>query len=391
MKNICFIICYNDELLLSESKLYIERLYLPEGYGVDIITVSEADSMCSAYNAAMRESSAEIKVYLHQDTFIVNRYFLYNLIDIFEISPLIGMIGMVGTPRLPDSAIMWAGSRFGKSPVGEETEYIDERIDENSSLYESAAIDGFLIATSVDITWREDIFDGFDFYDISQAFEYRRKGYFVYTPEQRMPWCIHSDGKAVNLGNYNAARKKFLEEYKKEEFCLNSYEEYDNALEIIFEEQLSEFENNKSEYRLRKKSFKEEVDRAIASKDYQKIITLYGDFERGRAENDFLNPADYVRFGEIVKIMEKECSRGKVIFTSDVDSFDELIRKFRKIELYLRRFEFDFNDEIYEEVREYICLGTVSDFAIEIILDSEVAGLGNKNRIRERVYKYDGK
>ena len=40
----------------------------------------------------------------------------------------------------------------------------------------------------------KDLFDGWDFYDISQCQEFRRTGYKVVVPKQEEAWCIHDDG-----------------------------------------------------------------------------------------------------------------------------------------------------------------------------------------------------
>ena len=76
------------------------------------------------------------------------------------------------------------------------------------------AIDGLLRATQYDVPWREDLFDKWDFYDISQSQEFLRAGYKVVVPKQKRPWCIHDDD-FFNLKNFYNARKVFLEEYKK--------------------------------------------------------------------------------------------------------------------------------------------------------------------------------
>ena len=71
-KQFCFIICTNDELFLQECLIYINDLYVPEGFTVDIITIKEAASMAARYNAAMGASDAKYKIYMHQDVFILN-------------------------------------------------------------------------------------------------------------------------------------------------------------------------------------------------------------------------------------------------------------------------------------------------------------------------------
>ena len=81
------------------------------------------------------------------------------------------------------------------------------------------AVDGLLMVTKEDLPWREDLFDGWDFYDVSQSFEFRKKGYRVVVPEQKKPWCAHDDG-TMNLWSYDGYRKIFLTEYAS---MLHSY------------------------------------------------------------------------------------------------------------------------------------------------------------------------
>ena len=69
------------------------------------------------------------------------------------------------------------------------------------------------IATQYDIMWREDLFTGWDFYDVSQGEEFRRNGYKVVVPYMDKSWCIHDDG-FLNLSRYDEFRDIFLKEYK---------------------------------------------------------------------------------------------------------------------------------------------------------------------------------
>ena len=77
----CFIACVNNDLLMNECIRYIDRLYVPDGWTVDVITVREAHSMAEGYNAAMNESDAAIKICLH----IINRH---NDANLFLIMPI---------------------------------------------------------------------------------------------------------------------------------------------------------------------------------------------------------------------------------------------------------------------------------------------------------------
>ena len=100
-KKIAFIICVNDLWYYEECVRYIQELCVPDTYTVDIMCIQEADSMAEGYNGGCEASDAKYKVYLHQDTFITNRNYIYDILDIFENSR-IGMIGVVGATELSD-------------------------------------------------------------------------------------------------------------------------------------------------------------------------------------------------------------------------------------------------------------------------------------------------
>jgi hypothetical protein len=146
---------------------------------------------------------------------IVEPDFIARLLHIFE-DPEIGMVGMVGTPHLPENKIPWWAWRVGAlytcnvSAMGMfDYEYPEEA---KNGVIEVEAIDGLLMATQYDIPWRDDLFDKWDFYDVSQSLEFIRHGYKVVVPYMETPWCIHDDG-FMNLKNYYEEREKLLKEY----------------------------------------------------------------------------------------------------------------------------------------------------------------------------------
>lgn len=211
-KKICFILCVNDEVYVEECKKYIHRLIIPDGYEIDIITIQDAPSMTAGYNAGMNATDAKYKVYLHQDVFILHPHFLEDTIHIFK-DRKIGMIGMVGTIKLPECAVPWYSYRTGQLYSCDCKQMIRSDFYTGTDQYvEVEAIDGLLMMTQYDIPWREDIFQGWDYYDVSQSQEFQKVGYKVVVPTMRSPWCIHDDG-IVNLRNYYKNRKIYLKEY----------------------------------------------------------------------------------------------------------------------------------------------------------------------------------
>lgn len=212
-KKICFIMCVNNEDYLQEQYRYLRRLTVPEGYETDILTVKDALSMTSGYNEAMYASDAKYKVYLHQDVFIVNKNFIIDMLHIFD-DEKIGMFGVVGAPELPENAIMWNGPRVGKLYFNMIYQSGASEIGDIEGEYkEVEAIDGLIMVTQYDIRWNEEIFDKWDFYDVSQSSEFIKEGYKVVVPNQKKPWCIHDDG-FFNLKNYYEARRRYVLDYK---------------------------------------------------------------------------------------------------------------------------------------------------------------------------------
>lgn len=206
----CFIMCTNDTEYKNECIKYLNNLYVPDGYSLDIVTIENASSMTSGYNHAMTDNDAKYKIYLHQDVFIVNKHFLFDLLDVFR-DGSIGMVGMVGTPSLPASITPWEAFRVGALYSNNILESYMSDITA-PSLTDVDCIDGLLMATQYDIPWREDLFKAWDFYDVSQSFEFHRANYRVVVPKMDSPWVIHDDG-LLNLDNYENEKEIFKKKY----------------------------------------------------------------------------------------------------------------------------------------------------------------------------------
>lgn len=211
-KKILFIICVNDNSWYDESIKYLEDLIVPDGYGVEILPVRNATSMCAGYNYAMNQIKAKYKVYMHQDCLILNKNFIVDVLDIFKDNN-IGCIGMMGVNPLPPNAIWWSSKdRFGRvvhSNYPEEVIELQCYID--SPLKDVDAVDGLMIITQYDIEWREDIFTGWHFYDISMCYEMRKRGYRVVVPRQDKAWCMHCPSDKLLDDSYEKYRNIYLQ------------------------------------------------------------------------------------------------------------------------------------------------------------------------------------
>lgn len=207
----CFIICTNDELQLEECILYLNLLHVPEGYQTEVITIRDAASMTAGYNEGMNATDAKYKIYLHQDSFIVEHFFLDKLLELFRRDKNIGMIGTLGTECLSADGVMWHEDRCGNVYLLDQHEGSRIRLLEQDYA-EVEALDGLLMATQYDLPWREDLFSDWHFYDVSQCMEFRRAGYKIVVPRQEKNWVIHSCGVCSQL-NYEDNRRLLLRAY----------------------------------------------------------------------------------------------------------------------------------------------------------------------------------
>lgn len=234
-RQIAFIMCVNDERQAEESEYYIRCLNVPEPYEMDVIKVREAQSMTAGYNAAMQSSDAHYKVYLHQDTRIIDPDFISHMLAVFAQDKAIGMLGCVGCVKLPvngqavghwDTGTVYHNCIPGKLTFAQNADRHPVEVE---------ALDGLLLATSQDIRWREDLFDGWDFYDVSQCLEMRRAGYKIVVPFQQQPWCYH-DNFYSRMVNYQKYCRRMAEEYQDiENFQTTDYSQSRKDLEQIKE------------------------------------------------------------------------------------------------------------------------------------------------------------
>lgn len=213
-KKIAFIICVNDLELYYQCQKYINNLNIPVGYSREIIKIENATNILRGYNMGMALTNAKFKVYLHQDVFIINKNFIFDVLDIFN-DKSVGMIGVAGAERLPTSAVWWESKKcYGKvydNSSGKIKALEFNEVKEKVKNVE--VIDGLMMVTQYDLSWREDIFKGWHFYDISQSIEFKRIGHKVVIPKQDTPWCKHYCGIIDFNNDYEMSKNIFLQEY----------------------------------------------------------------------------------------------------------------------------------------------------------------------------------
>lgn len=387
---ICFIICYNDETDLNECILYLQKLTVPTGFVTDLITIEGADSMTAGYNAAMHASDAKYKVYMHQDVFILNQGFLEETLMLFKSDERIGMIGMVGTLHLPMSGVMWdSNERIGalrSCHLNTVDDYFDKDcfrehaiVNDMSDTTDYAvveAVDGLLMMTQYDVEWREDLFTGWDFYDVSQSFAFRNAGYQVIVPRQESPWVLHDCG-FLRFEHYEKYRKIFCQEYLSERKD-NTESNTDGEDAAKEKEQLMD---------------KQKADEVI--KKIEQMIAMY--IDTGKIDFAKETIEQYIRKLQnsemVVKLYilfrirdeELEANVADLFSTLGEISTRTLLSHYRKLIFYIRRFAYDVSEEGRREAIQYFTEKKVSRICLEDMC--QFAGV-NAEKLLETIRRY---
>lgn len=242
-KKICFISCITDFQLYRESLYYINQLEIPEGFEIECISIEGAESMAQGYNKAMKASDAKYKVYMHQDIYICNQSFIKDIIGLFNNKEKIAMIGVVGTKAIPYNG-KWEETQLKYGQIYDSHCGSMELLNfcEVTSTFEKVqAIDGAIMITQYDVPWRDDIFDGWNFYEVSQCLELARRGYETVIPKQEHPWVIHDCGVSNKSKRYEYYRSVFLDEYS--ETTIKLFADSINAKEQVDDEAIIEWRN----------------------------------------------------------------------------------------------------------------------------------------------------
>lgn len=328
-KKVAFIICSNDDLYYRECVRYIDDLKIPEGYETDIICITGADSIAEAYNAAMESSDARYKVYLHQDVFIYNKNFIQDMVAIFQTDEQLGLLGMIGGVNLPQNAVIWnAWNRGATYACNNKCAFpLICMQDSERKWTEVEAVDGMMMITQYDIRWREDLDLGWDFYDVSQSLEFRRRGYKVGVAFQEKPWCMHDCGIS-KLINYDVSRKKILREYG--EFFLDKFVPLCN-IEV---------------FSLQEKIF-QELKKNIEQKNFRQALQIKAMIGKTKIESNSLQYAL-----NMVEICEEEMrvNLQSAGFFDDVNIWEEIKEKYDTVKFMIRHMHYDIESQESKEL-----------------------------------------
>ena len=217
-QKLAIITCVNDEAMYAEARARLAAMQLPDGISLDFVPVRGAPSMCAGYNAGMVATDATYKLYLHQDMMLERPDIMRTILPFLAAHPDIGLVGIAGSQDWQKEGVWWDAKRpYANIWYTEEDSPAPKRIDVGEMTEPWAPVamlDGVFRLTQTDVMWREDLFRGWHFYDISACAEYRRRGIGVALLRQDAPWFTHRTGnKSVDMV-YMYWQRVFLKAYK---------------------------------------------------------------------------------------------------------------------------------------------------------------------------------
>lgn len=365
LKKIAFIICADNSQYYEECVRYIQELHVPEGYCTDILCIQEADSMAQGYNGGMNASDAKYKVYIQQNTFILNRDFLNDMLRIFAGDAKIGMLGVLGTEKLPEDADCRTCWNWGNIVEYDCRTVLDADFyvqDKEADWHEVEAVNGSLIATQYDIPWREDILSGWEFYDVAQSLEMRRAGYKVVVPYQREAWC-YQDSVCGNTKEYSASRQQMMSAYP-ETFC-GKLTQADIEKDAKYVKDLEKLATS--------------LKALFAGRHYAQLESIAAEMRP-----KWLLHADIREIMNVMEIYSLESAsisgiHSKWIFA---DSWEMLCEYYRWIRLVILRMGYGREDERIAELRQMVEEGLISRDAIRKIAAVSLKDTGD---VQERL------
>ena len=218
-KKIAVIVARQGEELPQDLLMSIRLLEQPEGFTMELVEVEGKAGMAAAYGQAMEASAAKYKIYLDERVRILDSHLLVRIVHLFETHVDLGVLGISGTKLLPPDGIAFHSTRrIGSLRLAEDARTVSwGRV--LGEMENVLAVDGFLMATQVDLPWREDLFHGGAFFDAAQCLEFRRQGLRSAVLGQDEP-LVEFLGESFPADE--AGRRAFLEEYATEALPLVS-------------------------------------------------------------------------------------------------------------------------------------------------------------------------
>lgn len=188
-KKICFIIYEDKSVKYSDNLEYIRSLNVPDDMQMECLSIEENESKFSAYNEGTEASDAKYKVYMDSSTYIVNKNFIYDILEIFDYdkqTTVIGLVGQKGSSTQEKEAVIYGKQLEDRYGYGVQTKEFHEV---RNLMEEVDYIDQMLVITAKDVRWGIDLCQTHDHYLILKRNGNEQTNDKIVVARQIKPWC----------------------------------------------------------------------------------------------------------------------------------------------------------------------------------------------------------
>jgi glycosyltransferase involved in cell wall biosynthesis len=208
-KKICFIWNVSEERKFDESLKYVQALSIPKGHSIEIVRIDKSANPTEEFNAILLSSNAKYKVFIDESTLIIDKHFLFALLDTFRSNEKIGMIGAIGSKQIEEDST-WVASNYKVGSVYALRNETLDRVSYTSSTsynFEQAAVlDQAFLATQYDIPFDKEK----QKYDIAQSIKFIKNGYQIGVLTNDKPLLILDRPLSIESHNHTLLDINFV-------------------------------------------------------------------------------------------------------------------------------------------------------------------------------------
>ena len=214
-KTIEIIIAQFIEENVIELVSTLSECIVPDGYEILINIITAAHRKIEVYKTAVTNSDSKFKIYLDENIRIYNKNFLNDIIDIFK-DESIGLITCIGSEIIPSDARLNINTKRIGGLKFQDKYY--EKWTSEDHLCDIRTIEGYFLATQVDIKWIDDGFITDDYIALVYGIYIRKFGLRTVVSKNLSKGLIC---KKHDITDYNEHdRLLFIEKYSYDVFPL---------------------------------------------------------------------------------------------------------------------------------------------------------------------------
>lgn len=192
----------------------VKNLQCPEGYSIDIVTLSHQAAYAAQLNQHAAELPAKYRIYVNDDIYLLEPNLLSHLLQLFH-DETIGMIGAFGSQSLPGSgSLMDSPYKYGSLYIPVESKFkkaVFRGTEPHAPIAEVRYLWPSLFATQYNLVWPENY--TYQYYTVlDQCNQFTQQQKRLIVPLLPEPWLAYQT-QTMNFAATPEDRRRFFQTY----------------------------------------------------------------------------------------------------------------------------------------------------------------------------------